>query len=280
MKHLNDQHFNGNRLREVGTPVAGADAANKAYVDNCIEARGVRIYRNATGTAAKTSSPYCCSRWDVTDESVTEYKDGMAVCLKIPVAGNDTYGIGFQINSLGYKPVVYNVNSLIGTRYGKGAVVWCVYNATQTANLYYNSSSASTVTGCWQVMDYYYNSNTIAMAYCSTAASTAAKVASSTGYVLRANKYLFLNFSNTNSKQGAITLNVNSTGAKPIYINGEPSSSTNYTLPSGVYWVYYDGTNYYLRTDGKLTINGNVFGGSYNDLADKPTIPTITFRQW
>lgn len=121
----------------------------------------IKIYRTVTGTAAVTSSPYYCSRWNVTDSNVTEYIDGMVVCLKVPVDGNGTYGTGFQINSLGYKAVVYNKNSMISTRYSVGSIVWCVYNSTQTATLYLNSSSASTVTGCWQVMDYDYNSNTI-----------------------------------------------------------------------------------------------------------------------
>ena len=160
MKHLNDQYFDGNRLREVGAPVAGADAANKAYVDYCLEARGVRIYRNVTGTAAVTSSPYTHAKWDVMDSDVTEYYDGMVVCVKVPVAGS-SYGVGLQINSLGYKPVVYNVNSMISTRYSVGAVVWAVYNSTQTAALYEKSASASTITGCWQVMDC--DSNTTAI---------------------------------------------------------------------------------------------------------------------
>lgn len=121
----------------------------------------LHVYRTTTGTAAITSSPYYCSRWDVSDSTVTEYVDGMIVCLEVPVAGNGTYGTGFQINNLGYKPVVYNVNSMVSTRYGVGSVVWAVYNATQTGNLYINSGSASTVTGCWQVMDYDSNTTSI-----------------------------------------------------------------------------------------------------------------------
>ena len=31
------------------------------------------------------------------------------------------------------------------------------------------------------------------------------------------------------------TLNINGTGAKPIYINGNASSASNYTLPAGSY---------------------------------------------
>ena len=114
----------------------------------------VHVYRELTGTAAVTATPYTHAKWDVVDESVTEYRDGMIVCVKVPVAGNGSYGTGLQINSLGYKPVVFNVNSMIGTRYSVGAVVWAVYNSTQTASMYVNSASASTITGCWQVMDY------------------------------------------------------------------------------------------------------------------------------
>jgi hypothetical protein len=56
-----------------------------------------------------------------------------------------------------------------------------------------------------------------------------------------------------------LTLNINSAGAKPIYINGTVSSSSNYTLPNGTYFVFYDGTNYYFRTDGKIQgLNGTL----------------------
>lgn len=97
------------------------------------------------------------------------------------------------------------------------------------------------------------NDNTYTSAYCSTAAGTAAKGASCSDYALAANSYLHVIITNTNTYAGAITLNVNSKGAKPIYINGAASSSSNHTLPAGSYLVFYDGTNYYFRTDGKIT---------------------------
>lgn len=118
----------------------------------------IRSYRSVTGTAAVTTSPYTSAKWSVTDTTVSAYEDGMVVSLKIPVAGNGSYGTVFQINSLGFKPVVYNINSMIGTRYGVGSQIICVYNSTQTATWYNNSSSSSTSTGCWQVMDYDSNS--------------------------------------------------------------------------------------------------------------------------
>lgn len=103
------------------------------------------------------------------------------------------------------------------------------------------------------------NDNTVPSAYSTTAAGTAAKTATFTNYNLLANSYFMLVISTTNSVAGAITLNVNGKGAKPIYINGVVSSASNHTMPAGTYLVYYDGTNYYVRTDGKITgsITGN-----------------------
>ena len=119
-------------------------------------------------------------------------------------------------------------------------------------------------------------SETLPSAYCTTAGSTAAKKANCSLYVTQANQYLQVLIGSANTYQGALTLNINSAGAKPIYINGTASSSSNYTLPNGTYFVFYDGTNYYFRTDGKLTMPNAAFSGSYTELADKPTIPANT----
>lgn len=119
-------------------------------------------------------------------------------------------------------------------------------------------------------------SETLPSAYCTTAGGTAAKKANCSLYVTQANQYLQVLIGSANTYQGALTLNINSAGAKPIYINGTASSSSNYTLPNGTYFVFYDGTNYYFRTDGKLTMPNAAFSGSYTELADKPTIPTKT----
>ena len=121
-------------------------------------------------------------------------------------------------------------------------------------------------------------SETLPSAYCTTSGSTAAKKANCSLYVTQANQYLQVLIGSANTYQGALTLNINSAGAKPIYINGTASSSSNYTLPNGTYFVFYDGTNYYFRTDGKLPMKNAAFGGSYNDLADTPTIPDVSTK--
>ena len=103
--------------------------------------------------------------------------------------------------------------------------------------------------GTWQVP-----TNTVACAYCGTAAATAAKAASCSGYVLLNKSWLIVTIAAANTAASAITLNVNGTGAKPIYINGAASSTSNYTLPAGTYLVYYDGTRYQFRTDGVIPV--------------------------
>lgn len=95
-------------------------------------------------------------------------------------------------------------------------------------------------------------SETLPSAYCTTSGGTAAKKANCSLYVTQANQYLQVLIGSANTYQGALTLNINSAGAKPIYINGTVSSSSNYTLSNGTYFVFYDGTNYYFRTDGKI----------------------------
>ena len=77
-----------------------------------------------------------------------------------------------------------------------------------------------------------------------------------------------------NTAASALTLNINSTGAKPIYINGAASSASNYTLPAGTYFVYYNGTNYYFRTDNYLTVN--ITGSSASCTGNAATATTAS----
>lgn len=109
--------------------------------------------------------------------------------------------------------------------------------------------------GTWQVPP----GGVIPSAYCETAAGTAAKVATCSGYVLTAKTYIQVIITTANTAASALTLNINGKGAKTIYINGVASSGSNYTLPAGSYLVYYDSV-YYFRTDGVMT--GDITGSA------------------
>ena len=62
------------------------------------------------------------------------------------------------------------------------------------------------------------------------------------------------------------TLNINSTGAKPLFYEGARASSTNTWVADDVLEIYYDGTNYQaknvsptFKTGEKVNNVGNCF---------------------
>lgn len=191
------------------------------------------------GTEASTAQK------EVTIASVTSLTTGLTVNIKFTNA-NSASAPTLKINSLDAKPIYQYGTTAVSTTaattgWQAGAVVQLTYDGTGF------------------VRDQGYNTNstyTLAEVYCGTGATTAAKVSSNASYyVLRAGNIFEITFRYTNTKASALTLNVNSTGAKPIYIDGVASSATNYNIPAGKYTCYYDGTNYYINTNGKAPIN-------------------------
>ena len=192
-------------------------------------------YIVGTGTTAGT--------WIGTLSGLTAYYDGLLILYKTPVAGATTTTL--NLNSLGAKTIYTSGTSKLTTHFPINQPMLLVY-------------STDTDDGCWKAIDFY-NSDTRPQAQCNTGASTAAKAADMTYFTATDKSYLMVNIRYANTSKSKLTLNVNSTGAKDIYINGAVSSSTNYTLPAGSYLVYYNDSKYYFRTDGKITgeITGN-----------------------
>lgn len=85
-------------------------------------------------------------------------------------------------------------------------------------------------------------------AYCDTASATQAKVANMRVFSPIGGATFLITFTNSNSYNGTITLNVNGTGAKNIWINGAVSSSSNKTLSAGTYICYYESGVYKIDT--------------------------------
>ena len=150
--------------------------------------------------------------------------------------------ISLNVNDTGAKNIYYNTSNLPT---GTSSTVFGYANRI----LYYMYDGTYWV---WMGMSAELNDNTIPSAYCSTAAATAAKTASCSGYSLLSKSYIHIIITASNTAASALTLNINGKGAKPIYINGTASSATNYTLPSGSYIAYYSGTYYNFRTDGYM----------------------------
>ena len=84
---------------------------------------------------------------------------------------------------------------------------------------------------------------------CSTAAATAAKTVSASGYTLTTGGCIRIKMTNANTAD-SVTLNINSTGAKALYYDGAQASSTNSWDAGEVLEVYYDGTQYQCASGG------------------------------
>lgn len=110
-------------------------------------------------------------------------------------------------------------------------------------------------------------------ATCGTAAGTAAKVATiNTGtFTLTTGATVYVKFTNANTVASA-TLNVNSTGAKPIFHNGAAISASSYIKAGGLYQFVYDGTNWIINagvdtnSDTKVTQTATTTNANYEVL--------------
>ena len=104
---------------------------------------------------------------------------------------------------------------------------------------------------------------------CSTSGASATKAVTCSGYTLVEGNTIAVQFSTMNaSTVGECSLNVNSTGAKVIYYDGAPTSSTNHIgwVDDETLFFLYDGTYYrFLGSDKDRYVNCSS-GGSYNKL--------------
>lgn len=121
---------------------------------NALPHDGIYYLTNNGSIAADTAKPYYAARWITTNDNVTSYFDGMTVAVKVPVAGNGTYGTVLSINGLGEHPVIRNVSTMVSTTYGVGCMLVLTYDANASGSAYINSNSATSIQGVWKVSDY------------------------------------------------------------------------------------------------------------------------------
>lgn len=142
--------FNG-----ASVPVTNKNAAITADIENFYFVQG-----SSSQAGNATSGSYLSTKWEGTIAGVTTPTDGLKVAYRIAShTGVGTAGAVLSIDGgTTYYPVVYNVNSSITTRYSVGSTILMTFNSTQTATAYLTSNTKSTVTGCWQIMDYDANS--------------------------------------------------------------------------------------------------------------------------
>lgn len=93
---------------------------------------------------------------------------------------------------------------------------------------------------------------------CTTGASTQAKVVTCAGFKLVTGARIHVKFTNAQTYNGQVTLNVNSTGAKNVCQRGT-TASVRYEWNAGeVIGFIYDGTNWIIENGGVAT--GTYYG--------------------
>lgn len=82
---------------------------------------------------------------------------------------------------------------------------------------------------------------------------------------INSNTHFPVFFSQANTYNGQVRIFFNGTG-KTLKLNGTSTGSGNYSFPAGWYDMYYDGTYYYINTNGKL--QGDITGTAAKATAD------------
>lgn len=199
-------------------------AKNTSALDKAIDCN------TAAGTAAK-----------VVDLAGFTLVKGARLIVNLKNANTAQSALTLNVNSTGAKTIRWNGSVTSSSTYAMTATQYnCYYDGT-----YWNMDSGYEARSA-RVS----NSADIATKgrarptfTCSTGASTVAKAVSVSGYSIATRDEVLIYFSNTNTASNP-TLNVNSTGAKPIKVFGTSPNSTNGLLKSGTYYCQYDGTNW------------------------------------
>lgn len=107
---------------------------------------------------------------------------------------------------------------------------------------------------------------------CSTAAATAVKTVDCSGFALRVGAEITVKFTVTNTAANP-SLNVNGTGAKPIYYRGV-AISAGHLAANRIYIFLYNGTQYELVGDiDTNTLHNNMVGATENTAGKKGFVP-------
>lgn len=221
---------NGARVYPLATPTQDYDASTKKYVDD------------------HTTTWYGISNTEsTTAEKVVEcdgfvYKEGSIIVVSFTTGSTEATPT-LNVNGIGSKNIHVGGSTPNGTantlKWSAGTQL--VFMCHDNAYRFLTAQGAGTTTlpqgaGVW------YGTS-------STAATTAAKTTAVTNFRLTKGAIVNITFTTANTKaDAALTLNVNSTGAKTIYVNNAATSATNSLLWSAgeTLTFVYSGSYYYF----------------------------------
>ena len=178
---------------------------------------------------------------DKLSTSATTYFVGTAPVFLIVKKGTIIVGI-LQVFTDDMRHVVTQVftthYALVNGSFGSAHIDTKVFTYYRS----YSISSPNIPTGTWSAWKKTEEAFT-GFFECSTPATTGTKTITINGFTLDTNCRLVVKMTNSNTAANA-TLNINSTGAIPLFYNGERASASNYWEAGEVLDIYYDGTNF------------------------------------
>lgn len=160
--------------------ITGVDSTPTASSTNVVTSGGVAtaisnieqfyfVEGSSSAAGSSTSGAYLSTKWEGTISGVSAAYNGLKIAYRIATrTGVSGGGVVLSIDGTHYYPVVIQKNTMVTTQYPVGATILAVFNSTQTATAYLTAGSKSTVTGCWQIMEYDSNTNTYQREYVSS----------------------------------------------------------------------------------------------------------------
>ena len=222
-------------------------------------------------TQIKATYGTCSTAGGTAEKAVTcsnfALRAGAVVTVKFTYK-NTSANPTLNVNSTGEKAIYLNGSAIPEAAYwGAGETMsfiydgtnWVVTDGAATAQIVTNSSDIASLKLSAQQFSVDISSHTESITQlkatyctCSTAAATQAKEATCADFALRTGAIIAVKFTYANTVANP-TLNVNSTGAKAIYLNGSAIPEANWWKAGDVVTLVYNGTYWYVADGATLT---------------------------
>lgn len=226
---------------------------------------------NGVITSMQATYATCSTAGGTTEKAATcsnfVLRNGAMVTVKFTyknTAANPT----LNVNGTGAKAITLNGSAIPESAYWAAGQTMCfVYNGSDwvvtdgatTAQVVTNASEIASLKLTTQQFSVDISSNSESITQlkatyctCATAAATQEKAATCSGFVLRTGAIVAVKFSYANTVASP-TLNVNSTGAKAIYLNGSALPEANWWKANDVVTFVYNGTYWYVADGSTLS---------------------------
>lgn len=252
----NTHYTSKNIVAATSTATANASAADGSVYLNHLEETTVKSSHNIRGAGATTVTADNSGNIIITStDNNTTYTPASSAPAVIP---NSTASVTGTSVNYAREDHTHGLS--------KAAVTSALGYTPPTTNTTYSKMTASDATAGIETTGKLISADVLqgerASWYITStaAATTTAKTATMANYKLKTGTQVIVNFENKNTVTNApITLNISSTGAKTIYVNGAATSSANQLLwdaNSDINFIY-DGTYYRVVsapvTEGELT---------------------------